>query len=144
MTKINKLFKGMYIAMGISGVLMALLSFITGFKNNILASGIYSILLIVLASLAIITMLSIFLSNTIFKNADNLKLTVIRGHIALYFGFASYFVIMANDNNTELINTIALLGVFALYIAAMVFLFFWLIKRIEKKFNESEKDKIDG
>ena len=144
MTKINKLFKGMYIAMGIAGVLMALLSLIAGFKDNIFASGIYSILLIVLASLAIITMLSIFLSDTIFKNADKLKLTVIRGHIALYFGFASYFVIMANDNNTELITTIALLGVFALYIAAMVFLFFWLIKRIEKKFNESEKDKIDG
>lgn len=139
MDKINKMFKGIYIAMGIAGVVLAILALLAGYKINIFSGGIHGNILIVFTSLSVITMLSTLFNNTLFENADQLKLTVIRGHIALYFGFSSYLVVITNNNDTEITSLLAILAFFAVYIVVMVLAFFWFIKRIEKRIKESEK-----
>lgn len=144
MEKINKMFKRMYIAMGFTGVILAAMALYSGYKTNMFTENIYGTMLIVFASLTAITMFSIFFEGALFKNADKLKLSVIRGHIAAFFGFSSYLIILANESSRELSTTLLLLGILAVYIAGMALMFFWMIKRIEKRINESENKKIDG
>lgn len=142
MDKVNKMFKGMYTFMGILGVLMAGLALLAGYRNAIFTDNIYGPMIIILASLSLITVLSaLFNRSKEYEKIHKVKLTAIRGHIALFFGFSSYIIIMAYDNGTELATTLMLLGVFAAYIAVMLVMFFWLIKRIEKKAQESERVK---
>lgn len=117
----EKVFKRIYTVMGLIGIACAIAGSIISISRGIFAHTNFSILLIIFYVLSLANILiGLFKNNKVFAKIDSTKLTIVRGHVSMMFGFCIFFIPLAVQSNQTFLYTLALIGILIVFMVAML------------------------